>query len=380
MPGGIKMREMRDLVETTTEAMPSGRLVFSQKYREYPIMDKWFGGEERAKRMVRGGISIKEPVSLLDTGAAQMVRTGQRRTYGGEDTLQSLEMDWVKGETHYVITDDELDAHVDPYVKRGMDGLVDLINVKRADAQMSLANILEKKAWELPETHRDDINAAGIPYYVVKRDDDGAGFDGKGPLADDLCAGIDSDKFARWRNFAVRGEDRYSRPTNTADAPTFDDDVLDAMDMIYLKTGFVTPLTVQQYVDNYALQQQAIYLNSDTYLAMKSFMRQNRDDNRGSGELDWVGGGLTFNRRPLQVVPVLDGSTDSDGYKDFPIYYIDHGFFNVIVHEGREFYEYETMYDPQVPDVLVNLSMIKFQYLCRNRQRQGVMHAVTAST
>jgi len=172
----------------------------------------------------------------------------------------------------------------------------------------------------------------------------------------------------------------YSRPTNTADAPTFDDDVLDAMDMIYLKTGFVTPLTVQQYVDNYALQQQAIYLNSDTYLAMKSFMRQNRDDNRGSGELDWVGGGLTFNRRPLQVVPVLDGSTDSDGYKDFPIYYIDHGFFNVIVHEGREFYEYETMYDPQVPDVLVNLSMIKFQYLCRNRQRQGIMHAVTAST
>jgi hypothetical protein len=372
------MDQMKDLVLTTRAAMPSGKLVFSQKYQNYPIMDKWFGGSGQEKKIVKGGDSIKETLSLKDTGQAEMVLPAERRSYAGEDVLTEMVMDWVRCETHYTILMDELDAHVDPWRNRGGEGVVDLIESKRANASMSAANLLEERAWELPESDRNARNAAGIPYWVVKRTDDGFGFDGGSALGTGQTAGITLADYPRYQNFAVRGADYYTRPTDDATYPTIDENLIDALTLIHEKCNFQVPVTVQQYVDDIVLQNQSIYLNTYTKIALQRYMRTNRDDARASGELNWIDGNLMFMRRPLQVVTALDDATDGSGYPDFPIYFIDHGHFHVIVHAGREFHEYNTIIPSDRPDVLVNLVYTKFQYFCKNRQRQGVISAVTA--
>jgi len=384
---GITMDQMVMLQKTTRENRPSGELVFTQDLQRYPIMNQWFGGADAKRKRLRGGTHLEETIRLKDTDRSRHVKELERREYSHEGELNTIQLDYVRAEGEYMVSLSEMDAHIAQFQQQGGEGVVDLFDAKSIDAKMDMADDLENRVWQLPDAHRNARYPAGIPYYIVMGPADQAGFLGGNPDvgSGNECAGINSDNYDRWKNFSAGGDGYYEYESG-ADRPTIDDDMIDAMALLHAKTEFIAPLTVDAYVQGPTLQEQSVYLDTDTMLAISSYLRRNRDAERGSGELAWSDGGVpVFKRRPLQVVPALDDRTfTTDGGNGetakHPIYFIDHGHFYVVIDADREFHEFNTITPSEYPDLMIVLSMVKYNFMCKDRRRQGVLFATEASS
>lgn len=374
---GIKTSDLRDLLESTKEARPFGGLVFTQDLVRYPIMDQWFGGQEASRIEVQGGTNIEETLQLRDSENAEFIRPTQRRSWQGVDVMESISLDWVTAETHWVVTRDEALRHLRNTAKGSNvgDRAIDLVESKRTSGMMSLANLLEKRAWEKPDSESDPLFCAGIPYWIPRReyDDPGKGFDGlsqEAPSSD--VAGLNPSDHDRWASYCAGGKDadgEYYLEINDAAIRT--------MREMHKRLDFRAPELVSQSVEEpYA--EQNIYTGIDTSLELEDYLDDNNDGMRRENELAWVEGNVVFKRRPIQTTEVLDGSTDlGDNAEDKPIYFVDHGNFFVYMLEGNQFLEDDTITPSDRPDVMVTPVSVKFNFMCINRRRQGVMSIVS---
>ena len=89
-------------------------------------------------------------------------------------------------------------------------GFIDLLKTRRIDGLWSLANLIENRAWNTPNSSSDDLNPYGVPYYLNMLDADAttAGFNGKTIRYQDgttgtSCAGLDANTYDKWRNYAA---------------------------------------------------------------------------------------------------------------------------------------------------------------------------------
>ncbi len=364
MPTGIPNSDLLDLTRTTLENLPDMEFEVPLDFQQYPVCNMWF---PEHKREVDSGTSIERNILLDDSGNARFVRLYQKTPINVTDVQKKITAPWVQLQTHYSIERREALRNRTPA------RYINLIQSRRTDSMLSLADLLEQKGFATPTSESDDLNPRGLPYWLGFRDDgsSGEGFDSdtvrfSGGTTSNTKAGLDASAAAnaKWRNYSA---------TYTA----INADFVKKMRKAFHATSFRSPMLVSEIEKG--TNQFRIYMALDELTEYEDLATK-QNDNLGS-DLDPFHGMTTFRRVPIQYTPQLDDFTVVDGgTNDFaldPIFAVNHAKFFPFVLEGDWMRESEPMIDVEQHNVQTVFVDCSFQFFCTNVREAGfTMHKV----
>lgn len=363
MASGVKNTQLLDLLSSTLPDLPDNEFEVAWDYEDYEVCNRWF---RRDKIDVDGGTTIDRRVMLDDSGAARYVRLYQASQIEVNDVLKRISIPWCQLETNWSVHTLEILRN-----RNSAKGFIKLLMARRVDAMISLANLIEERAWSTPTNEDDDLNPYGLPYWLCLADngvDSEGGFIGKTVRYTDGTtgtsrAGLSSSRYDKWRNWAGN----YEAVNRT---------LVKRMRLASLKTRFKSPMIVRDIKespsDNYR-----IYMNADTLIEFEE-QAHAQNDNLGADVARYRGATL-FNRIPMTHIPQLDSYTVEDGgssdFEPDPIFGVNHSKFYPIVQEDYWLAESEPQTDRQQHNVFTTFVDGSHNYLCTNLRTAGwVLH------
>lgn len=349
MPSGISNTDLLDLTRTTLQNLPDLTFEVALDFQEYPVCNYWF---QRDKVEIESGTSIERNIILDTSGNARFVRLYQKTPINVADVQQKITAPWVQVQTHWSIERRESLRNRAParYIR--------LIQSRRVDATVDLADLLERKAWDTPTSASDDLNPRGLPYWLSKRNtsSSGQGFDGQtirfsGGSTSTTKAGIDASLAvnSKWRNYAF---------TYTAVNAEF----VKRMRRAFHATKFRSPVLAKD-LEKGPISKYRIYMSLDVLTEYEDLATK-QNDNLGR-DLDPYHGNTTFKRVPIVYTPQIDGDAHD------AVYGVSHSKFFPFVLEGDWMRESEPMMDVEQHNVTTTFIDASFQFFCLNVREAG---------
>jgi hypothetical protein len=358
---GISNADLVDLTKTTLENLPSMDFEVALSQVNYPAVNEWFQ-EDRLEE--DGGTSIVRNIMLDNSGNARHVRLYQRSSINVADVQKRTSAPWVQIEGQWSIERREVLRN------RGKAKLISLIESRRLDAMLAMADLLEQRAWKAPNDSSDDLNPRGIVYYLSKlvpavgsgyssAIDIAGGFAGRRVIFNDTTStltdkgGLSPTTYSKWRNYV--------------DEKTgINADFVKKMSKAFYATKFRSPVTAKDLKKGPASKFR-IYMGLDNVVEYGELARK-ANENLGA-DLDKFHGVLAFNRIPVEHAPNLDADTDA------AVYGINFSKFKPVVLEGDWMREDEPDRDPELHNVVTTFVDGSYQYLCTNVREAGfVIH------
>lgn len=370
MPG-ISNSDLIDLQRTTLANLPSLKFEVALSQQDFPAVNKWFQSD---KVQEESGTSIERNIMLDNSGNARHVRLYQKSSLNVADVQKKITAPWVQIEGQYSIERRESLRNRKPamYIK--------LLESRRLDAMLAMADLLEQRAWKSPENTTDDINPRGLTYWLSKKlpvagasysaaidDINGVGkggFVGRRVIYNDASVattdkgGLDPTANFKWRNWA---------DTKSG----IDADFIKRLSKAFYATKFTAPMTAKD-LDKGPASNYRIYMGLDNKVEYDDLARKANDDL--GADLDKFHGITAFNRIPIIWSPQLDSDTDS------PVYGVNFSKFYPIIQSGDWMREGEPMADVELHNVFTTFVDGSYQYFCTNVREGGfVISNVLAS-
>jgi hypothetical protein len=358
MPSGIANADLIDLTRTTLQHLPDMEFEVALDSQNYPVCNKWFAGD---KKVLDSGTSIERNIMLDTSGNARFVRLYQKTPINVADVQLKITAPWTQVQTHWSIERREALRN------RAKARYISLVQSRRSDATLDMADLLETKAWTLPSSSADDLNPRGIPYwlsFLPNADTSTGAFSGMtvrytGGTTSTTKGGIDANVTAnaKWKNWAF---------------------VRTAIDAAFVKnfrrafhaTRFISPVLAKD-LDKGPASDFRIYMSLSDLTDFEDLTTK-QNDNLGR-DLDPFHGATTFRRVPVIYTPQLDGDTFS------PIYAVNHKKFYPMVLDGDWMREDGPHSDVEQHNVQTTFVDCSFQYFCSNVREAGfVSHTVTS--
>jgi len=250
------------------------------------------------------GYGIQWQVMVTHSGAATTTSLYGVDNVNVGDVMKNANIPWRHVTTNYAIERREVAMNRSPA------RIVELVKVRRADAMISLAVLMEEQFWTLATAGSDDI--FGTPYWIVRNAT--AGFNGGNPTGFTAGAGnLDSAVYTRWRNYT----DRYTNITKS--------DLIRKVRQASTKTNFMSPTPIPSYARGPS--RYGHYTNYDVIGPLEEAL-EGQNDNLGN-DIASKDGRLLFRQVPVTWVPYLDAdSTD-------PWYGIDWSVFTPVFLSGE---------------------------------------------
>ncbi len=356
MPG-ISNSDLIDLQRTTLANLPNMKFEVALSQQDFPAVNKWF---KEDKIQEESGTSIERNIMLDNSGNARHVRLYQKSSINVADVQKKITAPWVQIEGQYSIERRESLRNRKPamYIK--------LLESRRLDAMLAMADLLEQRAWKTPETTSDDLNPRGITYWLSKLlPAAGANFDNTIDVNEDFSGrrvrygdgtdvitdkgGLSPTTFKKWRNWAG---------TKTG----IDGKFIKTLSKAFYATKFVAPMLAKD-LDKGPASNYRIYLTLNDMVEYSDLARK-ANDNLGA-DLDKFHGVQSFNRVPMLWSPQLDSDTDS------PVYGVNHSKFYPITQSGDWMREGEPMADVELHNVFTTFVDGSYQYFCTNVREAG---------
>lgn len=359
MPNGISNSALVDLQRTTLQNLPNLDFEYALKYQEWQVINNWFAKE---KIQIESGTSIERNIVLDNSGNAQHVRLYQKTAINQNDVQQKVTAPWVQAQSYYSIERREALRNRKPamYIK--------LLESRRVDGMVSLAELLEERGWRAPINENDDLNPRGLPYWLVKApaatvpSATSGGFTGQtvrfGDGTTSTTIGGLSTSNDKWRNYA----DVYS---------AVDGDFVKRMRKAFHATAFKSPVIAKDLKEG-PLSKYKIYMGLDELTEYEDLVTK-QNDNLGS-DADKFHGVTTFKRVPIEWAPILDADSEN------PVYGVNHAKFYPIVQSGDWLRESEPMSDVELHNVITTFIDSSYQYFCGNRRTAGFVLSNTPAT
>jgi hypothetical protein len=366
---GIKNSELLDLLATTLPDLPDNEFEVAWDYRDYEVCNRWFKSD---KIEVDGGVTIDRRIMLDDSGTARYVRLYEPSTPNVVDVQKKISVPWCQLETSWSIERREILRN-----RSSAKGFIKMLQVRRVDSMVSLANLLEEKAWATPNDASDDSNPLGLPYWICLGPDgtneDGS-FNGQTVRYGDgstgtVRAGLDSSTYEKWRNWTAQ----YTAVNRT---------LIKRMRKAFRSVRFKSPVVVKDMTEGPSSNFR-IYMPLDVAVEFEE-IAHGQNDNLG-GEIAAFGGATTFRRVPLIDIPQLDTFTVTDGggnsFSPEPIFMVNHGQFYPIVQEDDWLVESDPETDRTLHNVFTTFVDGSHQFMSSNLRTCGaVLHrAIPAS-
>lgn len=308
----------------------------SYELQEYVAMSRML---RQNKVGFSGGDEVQWQVQVTHSGAARNTALYNTDSIGVQNVMKSAYIPWTFQDTHYAYDQRE------PAFNRGPAAILNLLKVRRHDAMVALAELMETNFWNLPDTGDDNLKPYGLPYWCVTGTTEG--FTGLNPTGFSAGAGnIDSTVYPRWSNW-------YSQYTSVTET-----DFVRRLRKAATFTKFRTPHAHPSYNrgDNYAF-----YTNYDVIGVLEEYLRSS-NENLGYdvGKYD---GKLMFRGNPINWAPYLEDDTTD------PLYGINWGVFRPIFQTGEYMRESRPLPVPNNHRGRVIWIDVSCQFECRDRRR-----------
>lgn len=362
---GIPNSQLTGLLATTLANLPMDASDFETALdlQNYPVCDVWFRTE---KMQLDGGTQFERRIQLDNTGNAKHVRLYEKRAISVADNLKTLSAPWCQADTYWATDRREVLRNTG-----SREQIIDLVKVRRIDAMVALANLLELDGFQAPQNAADDITPLGLPYWinhVTKGSTSGGSFGGTTAYFQDgssstTVGGIDKALNAKWANWAAT----YSR---------FDNGLIKIMRKTYRRMKFRPPTLVGDLsAKRTALRNNSfrIYMNQDSVDAYEDLLNRSNQDLRY--DMAYYDGSPLFQNTPIIPTPALDSDQNSLVGATNPIYFINHNKFFPVVQRGEYLRENEPMNDVEQHNVFVVWVDNSYQFVCTNcREGGAVIH------
>ena len=186
--------DVADVVAGTLREL--GRLKFqqiAQNLQSYEVMSQWFKTD---KVQFQSGIGIQK--TLMNALSDQAGHVGLLDTDNGDipDLLDNIQVDWRHAQTKWSII-----YQSDILMNRGEALITNVIEPRRADAMISLAEELEAKAWSVPST-TNKTEPWGLPYWIVTNSS--TGFNGGAPGSHTTVGGVSLTDSPTFKNYTAQ--------------------------------------------------------------------------------------------------------------------------------------------------------------------------------
>jgi hypothetical protein len=372
LTGGVSNSDLVDLQRTTLPNLPDLEFEVALQNQKYIAVNRWFAKD---KKEVEGGTSIVRNVMLDNSGNAQHVRLWQKQTVNVQDVQSRIAMPWVQCDVPYSIERHEALRN------RGGAMYIKLLTSRRIDAMLSLANLLELRAFLAPESSTDDVNPAGLPFWLNKVvPSTASGYSSTIDVPGSFCgrriiygqtstptyvltnkAGINPTAKPLWRNWA----DVYTQ---------IDANFVKLCRKAFHAINFESPITITDMSDgpksNYRIYMNLLTITNYEDIATK------QNDNLGP-DADKFHGATTFKRVPIEYANQLDMDSPSvnPSWGTDPVYMVNHAKFKPFVEGGNWMYEHDPMSDVELHNVITTWIDNSYQFFCTNvREGGAVIH------
>jgi len=323
-----------------------GRLKFNQiatTLQKYEVMSRIM---RKDKVQFDGGNGIQRNIMVDHSNAAKQVGLFEEDTLNVGDVLAQMDIPWRHTTTNYAYERHEI------LVAQGdAEKVVDIIKVRRIDAMISLAKLMEEQFWSKPLTSADKLEVFGVPYWVCKNA--ATGFNGGDPAGFASGAGnMAVADYPRWQNYTAQ----YTAVTKA--------DLIKSMRKAYRQIQFESPVDIPDYRNGRG-DQFRLYVNEDTLETMED-VGEAANENLGR-DLAPFDDTITFRRNPIVWVPFLDDDTSD------PVYMINFAWFYPVFLKG----DYLRETDPKIAAKQHNVFEVfvdcTWNLLCTDRRSQAVL-------
>ncbi len=337
-----------DIIDLTTSTQKElGRMKFTQiaqRLQNYEVMSKIM---KQDRVSFESGVGIQRTVMVDHSNAARHVGLYETDTSNVGDVLKTIDIPWRHTTTNYSFERREM------IMNKGAEKIVDLVTVRRADAMIALAELLETAFWNKPVDSTDKVKPFGVPYWVVGSNS--TGFNGTNPSGFSSGAGnLSSSTYTRWANYTAQ----YTTVNK--------DDLITKMRTAHRKIGFKSPVDISDYRNGKG-QQYRIYVNETTLNALE-LLGESQNENLGR-DLASMDDTIAFKRSPIVWVPELDANTNETD----PIYMLDLSTFYPVILKGDFMRETEPEKAANQHNVFVVHVDTSWNVLCVDRRRQAVI-------
>lgn len=339
--------QIADLVATTIANFKRASITeLATDVQEHVGFNKLFK-EENVQ--IGSGTTIKRLLMLNHSGAARNVGMFENDSVNVKDVVGTVEIDWRHSTTNYAfdIREEALNS--------GAEQLVDLVKLRRMDAMISMAALVESNFWtQGPATSTDKITPMGLQYWCVKPAAGGTvdGFSGSYPSGHTGgCGGLID---ARWANYQAN----YAAVTKA--------DLITKMRKVYVKTGFKSPIGTNPIGSNArGSDRYGLYTNYATVAALEA-LGEDQNENLGR-DIASMDGKITFRGIPVTWVPYLDSDTSN------PIFLVNWAVLFPVTYKGFNMRETKPKEAPMQHNVIVSHVDLTWNLMCVDRRRLGVL-------
>lgn len=321
---GYRPEDIEDLLETTLADLPEQELQYALDHREY----FWSSLFTNDNISIDGGTSIQRKVTFDTAGTAKYCGVYETDEYKTADTIHTIDVHWAK-----LTANASWDEWEIVNQKNSKKGFINLVQKKRDDMYIDLADLIEETMIAPPASITDKSTPFTLPYYLRIKDTAGSvntsatgGFNGAtvtfgNATTSTVCAGIDSADEEKWRNWnclytAVNGA------------------FLKSLRRAFIGTKFRYPVFLKSpLIKERAMKMRAV-APTEIVLDLMDLVDK-KDDNHTSTGKEVLGNMVVADGDLVKInkVPVIPLDTlDSASYS--PIYFFDLAYFVPFVHDG----------------------------------------------
>jgi len=374
-----------DFIDTTGPSfLTSAEDVVNEACKNNYLLRRFLRGQGPSET-VQGGSSIKDTIMFDEESTFQYYEPNQTFTWENPQVVENWEIQWRFCVDHMAYTDAEVELNVGTGMSRAArhTAYKRLKRIKEQRLWTSILNGMEDALFAIPSNGDMEATNGTKPYSIpafVNEESNGlyTGFSD--------VQGLAPATYSKW---VPQQETFVGANALTADNSG---NIIAAFDKIFLDVQFVPPPSHQEYFDDPGLNAMFIACSKKGQNAYQQLLRASQDTFVTASRQDPAYMQPKYAGIDLVYAPKLDtyagyGTTDgtevsaTGGDKTGPRYYFLNGnYMKFIFHTTRYMYQHPAMRHPNQPFTTIVPIDSWYNFVCRSRQRHGIVSPVTSDT
>ena len=377
---GSALDTFNDFMDSTGPAFLTGADdIVNEAVKNNYLLRRFMRGKGPSETL-QGGSTIKDSILFDEKSTFQYYQPNETFTWTNPQVLDQWEIDWRFSVDHMSWTDHEIELNVGGQGRNARHQTYKTI--KRSKEQRlwtSLFNGMEDSLFAAPAAADMEGTGGTKPYSLpvfITGATNGASMSG-------AIQNIDPATEAKWRNKTATYD-----PSSITTFDALADVIFPAFDSLYMDVQFMPPPSHQEYFENPSLNAMFIATSRRGQRAYVGCLRASQDTFVTGSRQDpsymkpqYAGVDLEYVAE-LDTAPIYGNTfqgtgavTESAGSTDAgPRYYfINANYLKFVFHTTRYFYQHPTMKHPNQPFTTVMPVDCWHNFICRSRQRQGLI-------
>ena len=375
-----------DFIDTTGPSfLTSAEDVVNEACKNNYLLRRFLRGKGPSET-IQGGSSIKDTILFDEESTFQYYEPNQTFNWENPQVVENWEINWRFCVDHMAYTDAEVELNVGTGLSRAArhTAYKRLKRIKEQRLWTSILNGMEDALFAVPSNADMEATNGTKPYSIpafVNEEANGlySGF------AD--VQGLAPATYSKW----VPQQETFVG-ANALD-PDNSGNIIAAFDKIFLDVQFVPPPSHQEYFDDPGLNAMFIACSKKGQNAYQHLLRASQDTFVTGSRQDPAYMQPKYAGIDLVYAPKLDtyagygtndgtevSTTGGSAFTGPRYYFLNGNYMKFIFHTTRYMYQHAAMRHPNQPFTTIVPVDSWYNFVCRSRQRQGLVYAGTSNT